>query len=256
MGETTPRTARRLLISLPAIVLALAAFAPAARAYQSSDDAPDKPSPLIAVSDFNRDGIPDIAQVTLAAENSTAPAVLTVSLGRGDGTFRRVAPHPLPGSTPQSIVAGDFNGDGIPDLITGDDDGTLTLFLGDGKGNLASGTEIAHLDSVVSIAVADFNHDGIPDLAVSDWKASSVTVLLGGGKGAFQRASSFPLRMPGAVAHVTTADFNGDGIPDLAVIYEDEDGDTYEVMLGNGNGTFTDAPILSSVKDPNSHCAT
>jgi len=28
------------------------------------------------------------------------------------------------------------------------------------------------------------------------------------------------------------------------------------VMLGNGNGTFTYAPELSKLKDPNAHCVT
>jgi len=27
-------------------------------------------------------------------------------------------------------------------------------------------------------------------------------------------------------------------------------------MLGNGNGTFTDAPDLSFARNPNAHCAT
>ena len=43
---------------------------------------------------------------------------------------------------------------------------------------------------------------------------------------------------------------------DLAVTYGDDDGYTFEVMLGDGNGTFTFAPKLSFVKDPNAHCAT
>ena len=46
------------------------------------------------------------------------------------------------------------------------------------------------------------------------------------------------------------------GIPDLAVVYDDDDGDTYDVMLGNGSGAFTFAPSLSLARDPNSHCVT
>src|SRR5262245_39512366 len=41
----------------------------------------------------------------------------------------------------------------------------------------------------------------------------------------------------GAVA-LATADFNGDGKPDLAVIYFDSTGDFVAVMLNNGNGSF------------------
>jgi hypothetical protein len=218
------------------------------------DDAPDQAAPLMAVGDFNRDGIADIAEADVPAAGHSGS--LTVSLGQADGTYKSPISISLLGRAPRSIVAGDFNGDGIPDLIVGDDDGQVTLFVGDGTGNLVSAGDITRLDSVVSIAVGDFNHDGIPDLAISDWRGSVVTVLLGAGHGSFRRTWSFPLRMRGTVAHLTTADFNGDGIPDLAVVYDDDAGATFEVMLGNGNGTFTDAPSLSFVKNPNAHCAT
>jgi hypothetical protein len=181
---------------------------------------------------------------------------LTISLGQADGSFKQVASQPALGHHPTDIVAGDFNNDGIPDLLVGDDDGALMLFLGDGTGRMSSAGEVAHLSSVVSIAVGDFNHDGVLDVAVSDWRASSVTILLGTGKGSLRHAGSFPLRVAGMTPHVTVADFNGDGILDLAVVYDDDEGDTYDVMLGNGKGGFTFAPSLSLARDPNSHCVT
>ena len=48
------------------------------------------------------------------------------------------------------------------------------------------------------------------DIAVSDWRASSVTILLGDGKGSFGHTWSFPLRMRGTKPHIAAADFNGD----------------------------------------------
>ena len=79
---------------------------------------------------------------------------------------------------------------------------------------------------------------------------SLVTVLLGVGKAAW----AFALRMRGTKPHIATADFNGDRVPGLAVIYEQDDGDTSDVILGNGNGTFTISPERGLVRDPNSHC--
>jgi hypothetical protein len=110
------------------------------------------------------------------------------------------------------------------------------------------------MGSVSAIAVADFNHDGTLDLAVSDSRDSVVTVLLGDSKGAFRTVWSFPLPVRGKVFRVFTADFNGDGLPDLAVTNEDDG--SFQVMLNNGNGTFTYAPLLSKLVDPNAHCAT
>lgn len=240
--------------ALPAV--ASGASGAAQSAESESDDAPDKSSHLVVMGDFNRDGIADIAEVTLPAGDHYGAAFLTVSLGQADGTFKQMASRPVLGHNPREIVAGDFNKDGIPDLIVGDEEGALTLFVGDGTGNMVPAGDVAHLSSVVSMVVADFNHDGIPDVAVSDWRASSVTIFLGTGKGSLQSGSSFPLRMAGTTPHLSVADFNGDGIPDLVVVYDDDEGDTFDVMLGNGNGTFTQAPNLGLVRDPNSHCVT
>jgi FG-GAP-like repeat len=154
------------------------------------------------------------------------------------------------------MVGGDFNNDGVPDLIVGGEDGTLTLFLGDGTGSFNFVREITDLESVMSIAAADFNNDGILDIAISDWRASSVTILLGNGKGSFGHMWSFPLRMRGTKPHIAAADFNGDSLLDLAVIYDEDEGDTFDVMLSNGNGTFTIDPGGGFTKDPNSHCNT
>lgn len=221
---------------------------------QTSKDDSDEVSPLIVTGDFNRDGIADIAQITLHAEDTSEPDYLNVLLGQPNGTFRTTTSRSLPGRTPRAIVGGDFNNDGIPDLVVGNEDGTLTLLFGDGTGSFNSVQEITHLNSVVSIAVADFNNDGILDIAVSDWRMSSVTVLLGAGKGSFDHLWSFPLRMRGTKPHIAAADFNGDGVSDLAVIYGQDEGDTFDVMLGNGNGTFTIAPERGFVRNPNSHC--
>ncbi|WP_158748236.1 VCBS repeat-containing protein [Acidobacterium sp. S8] len=241
------------------IVFAVAAWTPF-RAYAAGfgagdDDSDDAASRLVVMGDFNRDGVVDIAEAT-AGGDPTGTGILTVSLGRANGGFQQNASYPIPGHKPRSIAVGDVNGDGVPDVIVGDDDGTVVLFLADGKGSLAQAEEIAHLQSAASIAVADFNHDGRLDFAVADWRSSSVTVFTGAGAGSFERGWSFPLRMPGTSPHLSAADFNGDGIADLAVVYDDDDGDTFDVMLGNGNATFSLAPNLGLVRDPNSHCAT
>ena len=235
------------------VLFAVISFVAASRCAcgQSSDD-DAAPSRLTVTGDFNGDGIPDMAEV-ISSPNDSGPSYLTISLGQADSSFREVS-RLLLGDRPSAIVSGDFNQDGIPDLIVGEDDGALELFLGDGTGKLHSAGEIAQLQSVVSIAVADFNHDGILDIAVSDRRASLVTILLGSGKGVFRAVASIPLRMAGTSPKISAADFNGDGIPDLAVIYGDDDQSSYDVMLGNGNGTFTFSPKLSLVRDPNSYC--
>lgn len=185
---------------------------------KTSEETLEEASHLMVVADFNRDGHADIAKATAPTGDSSGSGVLTVSLIEPDGTFQQTFSKPVLGHHPRSIVAVDTNRDGIPDLIVGDDDGSLMLFLGDGTGNLVAAGNIAHLNSVVSIAVDDFNRDGIPDVAVSDWRSGSVVLLLGASDGSFRRGWSFPLRMPGTVPNLVVADFNRDGSPDLAVV--------------------------------------
>jgi hypothetical protein len=66
----------------------------------------------------------------------------------------------------------------------------------------------------------------------------TVTVLLGNGNGTFQAPKDFACGpSPHAVA---VGDFNGDGVPDVAVT--NYTADTVSVLVGNGNGTFQ-APV-------------
>jgi hypothetical protein len=227
---------------------------PIAAPIAASEDTSEEASPLVVMEDFNRDGITDMAEATLPAGDPSTPSTLTVMLGQKDGTFRPAGSNPAIGHNPKAIAVGDFNRDGNPDLIVGDADGSLIVLLGDGKGNLVPTPNGIHLSSVASIAVGDFNHDGILDMVVSDPHSNTATILLGSGDGSFRPAWSFKLPMQGNVYHLAVADFNGDGIPDIVVTNENQD--SFEVLLGNGNGTFSSDPALSHLTDPNAHCAT
>ncbi len=90
------------------------------------------------------------------------------------------------------------------------------------------------------VAVGDFNGDGIPDLAVINLYDSTVTILLGTGGGAFQPAPNSPITVGRGTISVAVGDFNGDGIPDLAVVNSTDN--TVAILLGNGDGTFRAAP--------------
>jgi beta-lactam-binding protein with PASTA domain len=71
------------------------------------------------------------------------------------------------------------------------------------------------------------------DLAVADSFDNKVTVMRGGGGGAFGSASTAVGNIPNQIA---VADFNGDGNLDLAITNAGDG--TISIMPGNGNGTF------------------
>jgi len=90
-----------------------------------------------------------------------------------------------------------------------------------------------------SIEVADFNNDTFPDMAVANTEDSSITILLGNGKGKFTKAEGSPFfanRFPNDIA---IADFDKDGNLDLGIANTETSQLT--VLLGNGRGQFSQA---------------
>ena len=63
----------------------------------------------VAVSDFNGDGLQDLAVANNRSRN------VSVLLGNGDGSFGP-AQNLAVGNGPESVAVGDFNGDGVKDL--------------------------------------------------------------------------------------------------------------------------------------------
>lgn len=143
---------------------------------------------------------------------------------------------------PGLIAVADFNGDGKPDLAILDNQ-SLLIELGNGNGSFTAAPDspINLNCGASSIVSGDVNGDGIPDLALSC--GGSITILLGNGNGSFTQAAGSPFSLPASnPVSVAVGDFNRDGKLDLAVATSVccSTNDLI-IMLGNGNGTFTEA---------------
>ena len=90
-----------------------------------------------------------------------------------------------------------------------------------------------------SVEVADFNNDKFPDLAITSETDSSVTILLGNGKGGFTQSDNSPFFAGSIPNDICIADFNKDGNPDLA--FANHDRKYLTVLLGDGKGNFKQA---------------
>lgn len=183
----------------------------------------------IAGGDFNHDGFFDIVVID---DNG-----FTVSLGNGDGTFRKAAYYATPQLT-YSVAVGDFNNDGNLDIVFANlNPSTVTVYLGNGDGTFQSPVSSNTTEGSYFVAVGDFNNDKKLDIAIVD--PPYVSVLLGNGDGTFQAPSDND-SFAGAI-WLAVGDFNNDH--NLDVIAAGYSGSSYNVgvLLGNGNGTLEDS---------------
>jgi FG-GAP-like repeat/Abnormal spindle-like microcephaly-assoc'd, ASPM-SPD-2-Hydin len=209
-------------------------------------------------ADLTRDGNLDLTvSTTVPAERSTEYG-WTV-LGNGDGSFQGVIqafPQTNPFSAGYVPVIGDFNGDGVPDLVETacllSNPETLTLtcqvfvYLGNGDGTFSQSTAITENDlySFGEPVVGDFNGDGKLDVAVefsNSTGTDGIMVFLGNGDGTLQSGLQSNIA---DIATVNVAgDFDGDGKLDL--VGSANSGTAGIVFFhGNGDGTFA-APTTS-----------
>jgi hypothetical protein len=181
----------------------------------------------MAAADLDGDGLDDLAVISYSGYG---PASAVVLINR-NGSFDPPAPYTITAG-PQTIEAADLNGDGRPDLATGDH-GSASALLNRGDGTFQAAVSYGVQGSVTFAAIGDLDGDLHPDLAVAD-AAGTMNALLNNGRGAF--AFKGNTRLYGQAAGTAVADFDGDGHADVAVAR----GDLGQViaLAGRGDGTF------------------
>ena len=177
----------------------------------------------IAVGDYNRDGLKDLA---LAGTQGQVYRLY----GVGDGTF--VQQPTLIAVVDQSFIpvtdidVADFNGDSIQDLVAAvPHNGSRTaILIGNADGTFRAPLVLTDpgLRLPQQQAVADYNGDGFQDLALSlgDGNQGVMQIRNGNGDGTFQAPVQYLVPPPtsslGGI-FILSANLNGDAKPDIAL---------------------------------------
>jgi len=189
----------------------------------------------IAVADLNGDGNPDL----IAGSVLTTPAKVSVLLGNGDGTFRNPVDYTLgtiAGSV-NSIAIGDFDGNGIPDIVADSPNG-ISILLGNGDGSMRPAFSTPFSDAL-KLAVGDFNGDGHDDVAVADESAKQVAIWLSDWQGGLDFIPFATYSLGATPVSLAVADFNGDGTADIAVTLKETN--SIGILLGK---SYTPCDVL------------
>ncbi|HEX3377736.1 MAG TPA: FG-GAP-like repeat-containing protein [Candidatus Acidoferrales bacterium] len=219
----------------------------------------------VAIATFNTNS----GHLDLAIANQT-DGTITILPGNGDGTFVAAATTCTPPSciglpsvttgptttaaSPSSIVTGDFNDDGFPDIaVTDEANNRVLVLLGNGDGTFKTPVPYPTGAKPVALVAQDFDGDGQADLAVVNQTDGTVTILVGNKvngtqNGTFGTPPAHPAALPvgGTPSSIVTGEFDtvNNSFADLVVTNSTDN--TVSVLLGNGDGTFTTQNVFAT----------
>jgi hypothetical protein len=209
----------------------------------------------LVVGDFNRDGKLDVAVVNYLPG---PPGNVIIFLGNGDGTFAQGASYAV-AQQPFYAATASLRNNGILDLVVGDSlSSYVYVMLGNGDGTFQSPIGYLASGEPSAVGIADFTNDGKLDIIAmsgAGGECGCVEVLPGNGDGTFGTAITTPIPYNITGFGMAIGNFNGDGNLDVAVSGGAVSTYQTDILLGNGDGSFTDDGYYYVQEDPYSVAA-
>jgi FG-GAP-like repeat/Abnormal spindle-like microcephaly-assoc'd, ASPM-SPD-2-Hydin len=192
----------------------------------------------LTIGDFNRDGKLDVAVLT----DVPSPGEVMIFLGNGDGTFSLGASYAV-AVQPLDLTAASLKQNGVLDLVVGDEGSyNVYVMMGNGDGTFQSAVPYPTSGNPLVVGTGDFIGHGKLDIVALTRPGAvcaCVEVLPGNGDGTFQAAIITPIPYNIDGFAMATSDFNGDGKLDVAVSGGLGTANQVDILLGNGDGSFT-----------------
>lgn len=177
----------------------------------------------------------DNATLDIAVTEGQGVVVLS---NDGGGNFTAQTPEAA-GADPRAVAIADIDGDGSPDMAVADGFGnSLQLLFGRATGGFDPRVTVAIGQAVIGVAIADLNLDGRLDLVALS-SQNTVTVALQSTTVARQFATKSPFVVGAAPQAMAVADFNRDGIPDIAVA--NRGGGEFALFTGSLSATYEES---------------
>jgi hypothetical protein len=221
-----------------------------------------------AFADLNHDGVPDLVMVIATPYNVSpqVPFATQTFLADGHGGFTPTTPAPIPApfddqTAPTSVTLADLDGDGNLDVVLGSSQlGEVRMLINDGTGTMRpptqalpyvgtkNGSTNGNATRVPGFSqpqqtFADFNNDG--EMGFVATGPGGLDVYTGQSDGTFKHTASLPNPFSFPIGWVKVGDLNNDGIPDIVFgATTDPYNSDMAVYLGNGDGTFRQAPTF------------